>query len=724
MRRARAIIAAALAGALAPLPVLAATEAGHADAQQQELPALYMAEIARAQGFVDAMIGQGVQVPVPKDPGGGHTHEQHKRNYKAIYLSGQLYRITGDAAYRDFARDLLLAYADLYPSLPDHPAARNQHPGRIFWQVLNDAVWLVHAAEGYREIRDTLAQPERERLDNEVFRRAAHFLSVESQATFDRIHNHATWAAAAVGMTGYVLGDHDLVERALLGSDKSGNTGFLKQTDMLFSPDGYYTEGPYYQRYALMPFLVFADAIARNDPARRIFEHRDGILIKALRTTIQLTYGGYFFPFNDAIRDKSLKTDELYHGVAIGYAQTGDPALLSIAQWQGRTVLSEAGLRLARDLAAGKAQPFRFRSLLLRDGPEGKQGAVAIMRNGSGPGHAALVAKNSSQGMGHGHFDKLSWQLYDRGHEVVRDYGAARFLNIEAKEGGRYLPENTSWAKQTVAHNTLVVDGRSHFDGKVEPANRIAPRQLYFSDRPGLQVSSARVDGAYDDVSITRTLILADIPGLEEPAVIDLVEADSANPHIYDLPLHYSGHIIELGFPVESHVEERPVLGERAGYQHIWVDARGRPPAGDAALTWILGPRFYTYRFATDGDTQAILGESGANDPNFNLRREPLVILRKQARRAAHFASLLESHGMYDGAAEQTVGSRSRIAAMRHHRLGGKDIVELVLKSGERVAVAVSHDADPAARHSVALGGEQLGWTGFAAIIRLGGEDK
>ena len=662
----------------------------------------------------------GVVVPVPRDPGGGYTHEQHKRNYKAIYLGGHLYGITGERKYADYVRDLLLAYAELYPTLGNHPAKANQHPGRIFWQVLNDAVWLVNAVEGYGEVRAALSPADRERIDNRVFRRAAQFLSVDSRQTFDRIHNHATWATAGVGMTGLLLGDRDLVDRALLGSDKNGTSGFLRQTELLFSPDGYYAEGPYYQRYALMPFMVFADAIERNEPARRIFEHRDGILLKALRTTIQLTYDGYFFPFNDAMKDKSLRTEELYHGIAIAYGRARDPALLSIAQQQGQTVLTEDGLLLARDLAEGKARPFPFRSLLLRDGPNGDQGAIAILRRGSGPRHTALIAKNSSQGMGHGHFDKLSWQLYDNGHEIVRDYGAARFLNIEAKQGGRYLPENETWAKQTIAHNTLVVDGRSQFGGDLKTADAVAPKQIYFSDAPGLQVSSARVEAAYPGVAITRTLVMADIPGLEEPTVLDLVYADSAASHSYDLPLHYNGHLMELHFPVQSHVAARPVLGESHGYQHIWVDAVGKPAAGDGALTWLLDGRFYTYRFATDGAVQAILGETGANDPDFNLRREPVVILRAKRASGAHFATLLESHGRYDGATEQTVASRSRVAAMRHVRQDGKDVVRLTLKDGRQLAIVVSHDPAPATRHRVTHDGRQLEWTGFAAVIDLG----
>lgn len=708
----------AIGGLVAPLNAKGQTVA------EEALPPLYLDEMERAEQFVDGMIEQGVVVPVPKDPGGGYTHEQHKLNYKAIYLGGQLYRITGKAKYRDYVREMLLAYAELYPTLGDHPAKANQNVGRLFWQVLNDAVWLVHSVQGYGDIRDQLSEQERRKIDNQLFRRAAHFLSVESQRTFDRIHNHATWATAGVGMTGYLLGDRDLVDRALLGSDKSGQTGFLRQTELLFSPDGYYTEGPYYQRYALMPFMVFADSIAKSDPERRIFKHRDGILLKALRTTIQLTYGGYFFPFNDAIRDKSLNTDELYHGVAIAYAETRDPGLLAIAQWQGRTILTDDGLLMSRDLASGKAQAFPFRSLLLSDGPDGDQGAVAILRDGDGSKHTALVAKNASQGMGHGHFDKLSWQLYDNGNEIVRDYGAARFLNIVAKDGGRYLPENETWAKQTVAHNTLVVNETSHFDSDVDLADQHAPVQLHFSADAELQISTARIDTAYPDenVRMLRTFALFEVDGLEAPVVIDVLRAKGEGALTFDLPLHYSGHIMETGFPVDRNLAGRPVLGSDHGYQHIWVDGTATPAADNAFMTWILDGRFYTYRFVPQEGAQAILGESGANDPHFNLRREPLVIQRVPEADQATFVSILEPHGFYDGAAEQTVGSRSQIAALRHEQHDKYDLVIVETKGGEKTALAISYDDDASKRHSAAIDGREVSWTGFAARIVLDGE--
>ncbi|MBC9033707.1 alginate lyase family protein [Sphingomonas sp. JC676] len=676
---------------------------------------LFAAEIARTRKVVDAAIKAGIDVPVPRDPGGGYTHEQHKKNYQAIYGAGLLYRVTGDKAYADYVRRMLLEYATLYPKLGAHPAKANEAPGRLFWQSLNDAVWLVYAVQGYDAIRDTLSPADRRTIDDNVFRRMAKFLSSDDAATFDRIHNHATWSCAGVGMTGYVLRDPALVAMAMKGRDGSGKTGFLRQIDELFSPDGYYTEGPYYQRYALQPFVLFAQAIQANDPGRAIFAYRGGVLVKAIRTTIQLTYDGYFFPLNDAMPDKSLKTDELYQAVAIGYAQTRDPGFLSVAAWQKRTILTPEGLAIARDLATGKAQPFPYSSALFRDGPDGGQGGVAVMRSSSDDDAAVLVAKNSAMGMGHGHFDKLAWIFYDNGNPIVTDYGAARFLNIESKDGGRYLKENESWAKQTVAHNTLIVNETSNFAGKWQVGQTLAPSQLYFSGDQPTKVSTAEMAGAWPGVVFRRTMVLLPVEGLKQPLIVDLLRVTGDKPATYDLPLHYLGQIMDVGFAVKSNGAERPVLGKANGYQHIWVDATGTPTTANATLTWLNGDRFYTYRMLPPEGAQVILGESGANDPRFNLRREPLLIERVAGAKDATFLNLLEPHGAYDASAETTTGSNSKVTALTRARSADAEIVTIKLVKGRTVILAVADSADPNAGHRATVAGRTIDWKGHFA---------
>lgn len=703
-------------GAATAAPVLVHENEWRRMREQGARAPLFAAEQARVVQTVRKAMARGIVVPVPKDPGGGDTHERHKRNYQAIERAGALYRLTGERAYADYVRDMLLAYARLYPTLGPHPARRSeQAAGRLFWQQLNDSVWLVHAVQGYDAVRDTLAEDERQRIDD-LFRRASRFLSDESVERFNAIHNHATWATAGVGMTGYVLRDPELVEKALLGTAKDGRGGFLAQIDRLFSPDGYYEEGPYYQRYALAPFVIFANAIQRNEPQRGIFQRRDGVLLKAVDTLVQTSYAGCFFPINDALPDKCIDTEELVAGIAIAYAQTQDARLLSVAKRQGRTVLTPEGLQVAQGLAAARAQPFDFRPAMLRDGPDGRRGGLAILRMGGGQPDVVhgqvLVMKNTAQGMGHGHFDKLHWLFYDNGHAVVTDYGAARFLNIEAKRGGTYLPENTSWAKQTIAHNTLVVDQASHFGGDWHEGEKHAPEPLLFAVKADTQIASARMRGAYAGVAFIRTLALAAHPELPYPIAIDLLRVDGDKPARYDLPLHYAGHIMRVGFEAQRHTAARPVLGRANGYQHLWVDAESAPSADVRSITWLLDKRFYTYRFGASAPTRALLVESGANDPDFNLRREPAVIQRMDGAEDAIFYGALEPHGEYNGTVETVHGADSRIRDIAHVRGDDASVVVLTLASGATLALGIADDPASNAPHRVETNGQNYEWTG------------
>ena len=196
---------------------------------------LFSKSVQASKDWVGQSLHQPINVPQPKDPGGGFTHEQHKRNFRLIREAGILYQLTEDKTYADFVKKLLLAYADLYPGLPEHPAKKEQSPGRLFWQSLNEAMWLVNSIQGYDAVVETFSSNERKQIESNLFIPMASFLSDESPQTFDRIHNHGTWANAAVGMTGYVLGDELLVKKSLLGLELNGEAGFFKHLDSLFS---------------------------------------------------------------------------------------------------------------------------------------------------------------------------------------------------------------------------------------------------------------------------------------------------------------------------------------------------------------------------------------------------------------------------------------------------------------------------------------------------------
>ncbi len=168
------------------------------------------------------------------------------------------------------------------------------------------------------------------------------------------------------------------------------------------------------------------------------------------------------------------------------------------------------------------------------------------------------------------------------------------------------------------------------------------------------------------------------------------------------------------------------MLGKANGYQHLWVDATGTPEAGNATLTWLNNQRFYTYRMLLPEGAKIILAESGANDPNFNLRREPVLIQRLSSATDATFVSVLEPHGFYDPAGETVTDSKSCIAALRHFRVTDADIVVLELTDGRTVTLAVADEADAAKVHQAVVDGKALGWTGHVGRFdeRTAGEAR
>ncbi len=655
---------------------------------------------------------------MPADAGGGYSHETHKKNGIAIHDSSIVYQLTGEETYAGHASRLLLSYADMYPELGNHPQSRGSNPGRLFWQNLNESVWLSYVIQGFDAIRDTLSAAERDRIVNNLLRPMADFLSTGSPDTFDRIHNHGTWAVAAVGMTGYALDDENYVRKALYGLNGDGNSGFIRQIDLLFSPDGYYSEGPYYQRYAMMPFLLFARSIEANDPELEIFEYREGILLKAIYACIDLSYDGLFFPLNDAIKDKGLDTVELRYGIAMAYALTGDSALLSIAGLQSSYVLNGDGFRLAQARDRGDTVPFDYRSRLFRDGSDGAQGALAVLRDNNHSNEQALVLKATSQGMGHGHFDKLGLLFYDNGNEILTDYGAARFLNIEQKNGGRYLPENETWAKQTIAHNSLVVDEESHFNGRLDLAEQRHPEFLFFDSAKDIQIASASMEDAYEHVSFNRTVALLSETSTDNPVMFDILHASSPNEHQYDLPVHFNGHIIDTSHALEPRPSNLRPLGAANGYQHLWLRASAEIPAGERfAVTWLTENRFYTHSVISQHDMEVFFAELGANDPQFNLRREQALVFRIWAASSARFVSVLEPHGEYNGAEEYTLNSGGSIEEIRFRRENGTDILNIRTGDGSQTIIALSYIPDEATTHTVSLEGQSYSWNGYYALF-------
>lgn len=678
---------------------------------------------------VDAEITAGIETPIPKDYSGGYTHSRHKRNWFVLQKAGILYQILEDEKYAKYVKDMLMQYEEMYKTLPLHPKTRSYARGKLFWQSLNDSNWLVYVSQAYDCIYNYLTEEERNKLETNLFRPFADHISVDSPQFYQRVHNHSTWGNAAVGMIGLVMDDEDLIQRALYGIkgkemdktakdddggfiNKDGKAGFLANIEEPFSPDGYYNEGPYYQRYAMYPFLIFAEALHNVKPELKIFEYKEGVLLKSINALLNLSdANGDFFPLNDGQKGMSYYTGALVTAVDISYKYgNADAGLLSIAEKQNSVLLDDSGLAVALGIKNGKTKPFEKKSINLSDGPEGKQGGVGILRNEN----IELVFKYASQGSSHGHYDKLSFSLYENGEEIIQDYGLARFVNIEQKGGGNYLKENKTWAKQTIAHNTVTQNETSHYKGKYEIGSQNHPDLHYFSsDNKSVQVVSSKVENTYSGTGMHRTMAIIKEEDFEKPYVLDIMKITSNKANKYDFPFYFFGQVLSTNFEYKTPETLKP-LGNKSGYQHLFVEGSGKATSENSKFSWFNNNKFYSLTSITDTKDELIFTRIGANDPHFNLRRDPALILRRNNSKNTTFVSVIESHGNYSPVTESAVNSKSNVKELKV--ILDSDAYTAIsitnIKGNTKLFITANTNASKEAKHNIKINDKNYEWSG------------
>jgi len=661
---------------------------------------------------------ENMLVQPPTIPGhgeaGGPEHTQHKQNYLGINLAGRLALITGEPRYGDYALALLTGYADIYPSLGSATSKDSNAPGRLFHQTLNENMFWLYAVEGYHCVMPSLSAAQREHIETNLFQVMADDALNRHSRDFDIVHNHGIWSVAAAAISGYVLDDASLVEKALYGlKGDSESGGFFAQLSQLFSPDGYYIEGPYYHRFALRPLLLLAEAIERRQPDLQIYQFREQIIRKTCEALMQTAFPDGVWPaLNDSSKTINIRDDGAVIAASVCYSRYGhNPQWIAVAQQQQTVWVSAAALKLSAALKKALATPVDWGSAELRDGPQGTQGGIGILRSDAENQDMALMwyGQHGSiprlhSALNHGHFDGLHLSLFSGGREFLRDYGFGRWVNVEPKFGGRYIPENNSYCKQTVAHNTVVVDGQSQNGGNsLEAETRWGEPHFFVTGNPACQGMSARLNDYYPGVNQQRTVLMLSLPELSSPLIVDVFRLTSHEPHQYDYCLHHLGQFVRTDTALDAASQLTP-LGEDHGYQHLWDCARADITAGDSALfSWLDGDSYRTLVSAFPDGGELIVARTGASDPNFNLRNEPALLLRTRGANAI-FASVFETHGYFDEASEMSLDARGkveRVSVVSHDDVQTE--LNIYFAANRTLNVRISNRAAPAAEDAFSV---------------------
>ena len=117
---------------------------------------------------------------------------------------------------------------------------------------------------------------------------------------------------------------------------------------------------------------------------------------------------------------------------------------------------------------------------------------------------------------------------------------------------------------------------------------------------------------------------------------------------------------------------------------------------------------------ATNTSDQLLFTRIGANDPEFNLRRDAAFMIRRKGARDTVFASVIESHGSYSPVSEFADNSNSNIAQLKViHDDDNYTAVSIKDKDGNTSMLMLSNmDASASRNHNVTVGGTAYSWTG------------
>ncbi len=400
----------------------------------------------------------------------------HNKNLKGLYNTAWAYAVTDDEKFADFARQILLGYADRYQQYPYHSANRSQSKrtksgGHLLEQTLSEAWCLsVQIAPAYDLIHDA---PVMTINDHQRIREGLLIPMLENIGKYKAgKSNWQTWHNAGMLWGGAVLRDEAWVTKAI--SDP-GN-GFFQQLEISITPDGMWYENSWgYHFYTLSGMVEIAEG------ARRL-----GInLWKDSRFKAMFTLPvRYSMPNGSLPRfgdDVNTRVTSARHYLEYAYHAFDDESMLPYLAKQP----TWDAVMFGRDTGkSGKAPVL---------GSEVFSGAGHALLRSNGEKRLAAAMTFGPYDGGHGHFDKLSFVFFGLGKEIGVDPGRA------ASQAYR-LPIHRNWYKATLSHNTVLVDRHSQAG--------VAGALKFFSANEAYAATVATCDDAYPGTSHKRLLLL------------------------------------------------------------------------------------------------------------------------------------------------------------------------------------------------------------------------
>ncbi len=542
-----------------------------------------------------------------------------------------MWQLDANGAYFARCRDILLAYAERYPGYP----IERELPygwGKVANHSLDEAVWLIPMAKAYDLVREALTPSQRTLIETNLLAVAAEHIQGQK---FHRIHNIECWHNAAIAAVGIALDDANFQKVAL-----EDTFGFYHQLREGVLDDGLWWEGSSSYHFYTLAALIAQVQVSENN----VGDLHDHDRLKAMfRAPVSLAFPDFRLPAtNDCWFFSSLLSDvchgvppsESFYEVAYGWYRESVFARVLEQNYSGRPRTALEALLYGEVLPESGGGLIAGSTVL-------KPSGMAILRSGKAlDRQSCVLLKYGPHGGGHGHPDKLSISFYVRGSPVATDLGTP----------GYGVGMNESWYRQTLSHNTVIVNGISQ-----PPADG---RLVNFDERRegGFQVVDARVsweNAPYAGIAMRRVILWTD------SYFWDVFHVEAPQECQMDWVCRYQAdRCMQTGLSVGESVA---LSGD--GYAHIRQPI-AFVPEGMAALQWRLpGVGVGIFLLEETGE-RIIRGEA----PLQPASKTGDILIRRRIARKTTFVALVH-HWDNDPAVSRVdaVGSRDPAGEFRVH---------------------------------------------------------
>ncbi|NOV01008.1 heparinase II/III domain-containing protein [Paenibacillus planticolens] len=462
--------------------------------------------------------------------------EEHAACSNRALTAALLYAATDEIAYAEWAKQVILFYAQHYAAYDLHDifgksgSEAGRYGARVQNQTLSEAMWVIPLAQAFTILKccQMWTDAEMRGIELNLFWPVIAVIerNPRGESNWQSYHN----AAAAV--IAEALGDRELLERAL----NDPHNGFHFQMEQSVGKEGFWFEGSWgYHFYTLIALIATVHSAAAFDVS--LNEDRKFQLM--FRIPLEAHLPDYTFP---AIHD-SMETDLRQHADLYEFAYAvyglGEDTLQHSERCSLYSLLYGRDILEAEE-SGGKAAIQNIRVINLN-----KPGMLYVTIGKGASAQAALVDYGEHGGW-HGHFDKLNVIYYAGGRCWLTDAGMLGYSH----------PLHDAWFRQTIAHNTIVVGGRSQ-----SPSTGVL-RDVKTDERDGTVRICAEVEDAYAGVRLERIITLASGLFIDECKVFCDREED------VDWVFHTPGVPVlpsSIGYEPVSSVE----LSDSDGYSYL-----------------------------------------------------------------------------------------------------------------------------------------------------------